>query len=325
MATSSRFREISDIAECPICAEEYRTPKPLPCAHTFCLPCLDEYCQSFSDDKSLVCPLCRNPFTVPEGGCRNLPENLLFDDFESSLAEVWTDSPETTFEDDSWTSRTCDQHPHEDLAFYCLECKLPGFVKCLSKVHSKHEWKPIMDFLEDFQSRIKVDVVKIHDTHISNIHDQLREIEIFEQTFYEKIKEKENWILKKGEEIRMVVDKHVQMFLQNLSHEKTIKEKEKNAHKNELEARKTELTTFNSYVELLLRPANSFHLARVAKELTTRVEDLTSKPKNYDMNTKRWFVDFSPNDSMKEMMTNKISGLFPLTPLLVNIFSLHSI
>ena len=104
------------------------------------------------------------------------------------------------------------------------------------------------------------------------------------------------------------------MFLQNLSYEKATKEKEKDAKKNELDAQKIELTTFKSYVERLLRPANSFHFARVAEGLSTRVEDLKSKPKNYEVNTKRWFVDFSPKDSMKEMMTNKISGLFPFPP-----------
>ena len=145
---------------------------------------------------------------------------------------------------------------------------------------------------------------------ISNIEDQFRIIETFERTFHEKILEKEKWILKKGEEIKILVEQHVQTFLKNLSFEKATKEKDMAAVKNELEAQRTELTTFKSYVERLLKPENSFHFARVAEGLSTRVEDLKSKPKNYKVNTKRWFVDFSPNDSTKEILTNKISGLF---------------
>ena len=195
MASSNRYREINAIAECPICAEKYRTPKQLPCTHTFCLPCLDEYCQNFPDDRSLICPLCRNPFSVPKGGCCNLPKNLLVDDLVRILqkqptADVWTDLPETTFEVDPWTSKTCDQHPNEDLTFYCLKCKLPGCLNCLSKVHSKHEWKPIKDFLEDFQSRINVDVDKIHDTQISNIDDQLKKFRFLNKHFMRKSKKK---------------------------------------------------------------------------------------------------------------------------------------
>ena len=125
-----------------------------------------------------------------------------------------------------------------------------------------------------------------------------------------KLSEKEKWILKKGEEMKIVVEQHVQTFLKNLSFEKATKEKDMAAVKNELEAQKIELTTFKSYVESLLKPENSFHFARVAKGLSTRVEDLKSKPKIYKVNTTRWFVDFSPNDSTKEILTNKISGLF---------------
>lgn len=62
--------------QCPICFERaYKTPKLLPCCHTFCLPCLKDHLRNTHSDEILVCPMCRAKIHIPEGGVKELQEN----------------------------------------------------------------------------------------------------------------------------------------------------------------------------------------------------------------------------------------------------------
>ena len=76
--------EIDDIAECPVCTEVYSEPKVLPCIHTFCLKCLEGWSKDKKPGDQVSCPLCRNEFTVPDGGLEKLSKN----NFVAKLLEV---------------------------------------------------------------------------------------------------------------------------------------------------------------------------------------------------------------------------------------------
>jgi len=64
--------KICDITSCSICLE----PKVLPCIHTFCLQCLDKYCEDQDPGEETTCPLCRQVFSVSCGGVKDLPNNF---------------------------------------------------------------------------------------------------------------------------------------------------------------------------------------------------------------------------------------------------------
>nr|XP_034307808.1 E3 ubiquitin-protein ligase TRIM39-like [Crassostrea gigas] len=78
-----------DKFRCPICLEEVRNPKYLPCYHTFCKPCIQTYisstaaCSSDNSPKTIHCPVCRKSIQAPsddasseEWAC-SLPEDKL--------------------------------------------------------------------------------------------------------------------------------------------------------------------------------------------------------------------------------------------------------
>ena len=56
---------MEDERVCPVCFDTYKFPKILPCKHTFCMLCLEEYLDGFEDRSNLLCPLCREPCFVP--------------------------------------------------------------------------------------------------------------------------------------------------------------------------------------------------------------------------------------------------------------------
>ena len=71
--------EVKDITECPICTDMFYNPKILPCHHTFCLKCIEQYGKDKRPGKALPCPMCRREFKVPTGGFSELSTNFFMD------------------------------------------------------------------------------------------------------------------------------------------------------------------------------------------------------------------------------------------------------
>ena len=65
---------LAGIATCPICLDILKIPKLLPCAHTFCLDCLEEI--EPNDNQSIACPLCRQEHSIPNGNFCEFPNNF---------------------------------------------------------------------------------------------------------------------------------------------------------------------------------------------------------------------------------------------------------
>ena len=76
MATSLEI-DISEEIKCPICLEQLKQPKILPCQHTYCLECLKEVAK-LNNPNTVDCPECRREFKIPpESGVKGFPENRL--------------------------------------------------------------------------------------------------------------------------------------------------------------------------------------------------------------------------------------------------------
>lgn len=73
---------------CSICLDRYCNPKVLPCLHTFCERCLQNYIPAQS--LSLSCPVCRQTSILPERGVPALPNNF----FITNLMEVLQRDPD---------------------------------------------------------------------------------------------------------------------------------------------------------------------------------------------------------------------------------------
>lgn len=70
-----RQKQLNDLTECTICQRVYTDPRLLPCKHTYCLRCIDQYAKGAIPGNSLLCPQCRHPFIIPQGGVAGLPNN----------------------------------------------------------------------------------------------------------------------------------------------------------------------------------------------------------------------------------------------------------
>lgn len=79
MATSYFQQESDDLSSCTICFEVYdrtvRKPKILPCAHTFCLPCLIAVVEKLVVKMDLPCPVCQTVLKLSPEHPISLPNN----------------------------------------------------------------------------------------------------------------------------------------------------------------------------------------------------------------------------------------------------------
>src|SRR6218665_3287204 len=64
---------------CRVCESDFRSPRLLPCLHSFCSDCLEDSLgrSQIEPGQAFLCPLCRTRCVVPGRGIRDMPANCL--------------------------------------------------------------------------------------------------------------------------------------------------------------------------------------------------------------------------------------------------------
>ena len=91
-AASDVKRAVSEneITKCPICLDDCKNPKSLPCLHSFCSHCLQQHWKDKCFGDEVPCPVCREQLEIPDEGLDELPHNF----FVQHLIEAKTSSNE---------------------------------------------------------------------------------------------------------------------------------------------------------------------------------------------------------------------------------------
>uniref|UniRef100_A0A674PLV9 RING-type E3 ubiquitin transferase n=1 Tax=Takifugu rubripes TaxID=31033 RepID=A0A674PLV9_TAKRU len=145
---------------CSICLDHYHNPKVLPCLHTFCEKCLQNYIPPQS--LTLSCPVCRQTSILPEKGVAALQNNF----FITNLMEVLQRDPECSRPEacnvlESASAATacqplsCPNHEGKVMEFYCESCETAMCLECTEGEHREHVTVPLRDVLEQHKSVLK--------------------------------------------------------------------------------------------------------------------------------------------------------------------------
>ncbi|XP_065496825.1 tripartite motif-containing protein 3 isoform X1 [Caloenas nicobarica] len=142
---------------CSICLDRYRNPKVLPCLHTFCERCLQNYIPPQS--LSLSCPVCRQTSILPERGVAALQNNF----FITNLMEVLQrepDGPHPARGCDPLSAVTgqplcCPNHEGKVMEFYCEPCETAMCRECTAGEHREHRTVPLRDVLEQHKAALQ--------------------------------------------------------------------------------------------------------------------------------------------------------------------------
>ncbi|XP_033866687.1 tripartite motif-containing protein 3-like isoform X2 [Acipenser ruthenus] len=145
---------------CSICLDHYHNPKVLPCLHTFCEKCLQNYIPPQS--LTLSCPVCRQTSILPEKGVAALQNNF----FITNLMEVLQRDPEcarpeacSVLESVSAVAAgkplCCPNHEGKVMEFYCESCETAMCLECTEGEHREHVTVPLRDVLEQHKAALK--------------------------------------------------------------------------------------------------------------------------------------------------------------------------
>ncbi|XP_061186511.1 E3 ubiquitin-protein ligase TRIM8-like [Saccostrea echinata] len=164
-----------DVSKCPICFEQFKTPRVLSCSHVFCHDCLSSYiistCQPKEDPLGFHCPVCREFVPSPsfssnfKDWCQHFRTNRQLGDISPKICEACKRENETEVADTyclSCCEALCDIctkcHRRSRVSRDHKICRLDE-IKCvpeLSNIFSnicceKHKDRPIELFCNDHE------------------------------------------------------------------------------------------------------------------------------------------------------------------------------
>merc|ERR1712080_232460 len=91
--TYSRMEQFDQLLTCCICLDRYRTPKLLPCQHSYCLdPCMEGLVDYVK--RQVKCPECRAEHRIPYNGIQGFPTNYTLQKFLELHAEITGELPD---------------------------------------------------------------------------------------------------------------------------------------------------------------------------------------------------------------------------------------
>ncbi|XP_064433114.1 tripartite motif-containing protein 3 isoform X1 [Mirounga angustirostris] len=142
---------------CSICLDRYRCPKVLPCLHTFCERCLQNYIPAQS--LTLSCPVCRQTSILPEQGVSALQNNF----FISSLMEAMQQAPDGAHDPEdphplsavAGRPLSCPNHEGKTMEFYCEACETAMCGECRAGEHREHGTVLLRDVVEQHKAALQ--------------------------------------------------------------------------------------------------------------------------------------------------------------------------
>jgi len=297
--SSSLQREVSEIVTCPICLEDFKDPRLLPCVHTFCFQCLQGLYEDKNPGDNVSCPVCRKKFQIPQGGLNSLPLNF----FLQNLIEAkdLNSRPKET-------ETLCDKHPDKLLELYCCQCKRNICMKCFAVSHQQHKCEEIEKISKVYIKQIQSDV-KPFSSRISQFRKSLSKVEEAKEKFLQTIQEMEQGVRQRGDEIKRLVDEHVAKLTEKLNEvrERSVEEAETCVESINLAL--AALESFQAYSLEIASKGSHCDITRSFNELQTKAKELLKSHVITDDYCPP-VVQFEPTEELiKGRLRNIVGGL----------------
>jgi len=136
MAEASDLRwRVTEIATCPICLEDFKNSKMLPCVHSFCLECLQSHCKDNASGNDVACPVCRKEFQIPDAGVEALPHNFFLQNLMDARDASSRKVEEVLCEACAFEKEEDDEIPPATM--YCVDCDQKLCKRCSKTCRAK--------------------------------------------------------------------------------------------------------------------------------------------------------------------------------------------
>nr|XP_061794068.1 E3 ubiquitin-protein ligase TRIM35-like [Nerophis lumbriciformis] len=176
---------LEDHLQCPTCLDIYKHPVILPCSHSFCRACL----QQWKDKGERSCPLCRTEFSSMDP-----PFNLTLRNMCENLSQASVKSEDM-----------CSLH-QEELKLFCLDHReLVCHICRDSEIHVGHTFRPLKEIVKGHHEELQEGLqkakerLKDYNNCRENCNEQVEYIKVQKEKVERKIK-------KDFEELRCFLD-----------------------------------------------------------------------------------------------------------------------
>ncbi|XP_016358575.1 tripartite motif-containing protein 3-like isoform X3 [Sinocyclocheilus anshuiensis] len=277
--TSPVVRQIDkQFLVCSICLDHYHNPKVLPCLHTFCERCLQNYIPPQS--LTLSCPVCRQTSILPEKGVAALQNNF----FITNLMEVLQRDPEcsrpeacSVLESVSAAAAgkplSCPNHEGKVMEFYCESCETAMCLDCTEGEHREHVTVPLRDVLEQHKAALKnqLDAIRNRLPQLTAAIELVNEIS---QQLIERKNEAINEINMTFEELERALHQRKAALITDLENICSTKQKVLQAQLSSLLQGKEHIQSSCSFTEQALNHGSATEVLLVQKQMSERVSAL---------------------------------------------------
>ena len=153
MDIKTLFHNLREEVSCPVCTNIYTDPKQLPCLHSFCLHCLNQWHRTSHGRDTIRCPKCQALSRVPESGdLKDLPTSFYLNGLidvlairECKTSQVKCGNCDKSSSENSYCFQCC--------MFYCQDCIIGHNIM---KTYKDHR----VLALKEFQDKDYEDVLK---------------------------------------------------------------------------------------------------------------------------------------------------------------------
>ncbi|KAJ8412512.1 hypothetical protein AAFF_G00128480 [Aldrovandia affinis] len=278
-STSPVVRQIDkQFLVCSICLDHYHNPKVLPCLHTFCERCLQNYIPPQS--LTLSCPVCRQTSILPEKGVAALQNNF----FITNLMEVLQRDPEcsrpeacSVLESVSAAAAgkplCCPNHEGKVMEFYCESCETAMCLECTEGEHREHVTVPLRDVLEQHKAALKnqLDAIRNRLPQLTAAIELVNEIS---RQLTERKNEAVNEISNTFEELERALHLRKSALITDLENICSTKQKVLQAQLASLLQGKEHIQSSCSFTEQALSHGSATEVLLVQKQMSERVSAL---------------------------------------------------
>ena len=153
MDIKTLLHNLREEVSCSVCSDIFTDPKHLPCLHSFCLHCLNQWHRTSHGRDTIRCPKCQAVSRIPESGdLKDLPTSFYLNGLIDVLAIKECKSSQVRCGNcDKKSSET--SYCFQCCIFYCQECVTGHNIMRSNKDHR-------VLALKDFQDKDYEDVLK---------------------------------------------------------------------------------------------------------------------------------------------------------------------
>uniref|UniRef100_A0A8C3U661 RING-type E3 ubiquitin transferase n=1 Tax=Catharus ustulatus TaxID=91951 RepID=A0A8C3U661_CATUS len=268
---------------CSICLDRYCNPKVLPCLHTFCERCLQNYIPAQS--LSLSCPVCRQTSILPERGVPALPNNF----FITNLMEVLQRDPDPRGAPPAplpplgaatGQPLCCPNHEGKVMEFYCEPCETAMCRECTEgerREHRDHRTVPLRDVLEQHKAALQhqLDAVRARLPQLAAAVGLVAEIS---RQLGQRRAEAEAEIGSSFEELEAALRQRREVLLRDLEATCAAKQQVLEAQLEVLRQGQESILSSCAFTEQALHHGSATEVLLVQKQMGERLRELAARP-----------------------------------------------